>query len=131
MQKILKSSPAFTLIEIIAVLVILGIVSVYALNKFSTGSVDSVVDTSVIKDVVRQTQMRAMADIPNAAWTIAVNGPNKTVLIQQSGSTKQSYTLNSYSGVFLISFDNMGKPTVTITSGALPFTIDSVTGFVQ
>lgn len=131
MQNNIKSQNAFTLVEVIVVLIVLGMLVAYAVSKFSTGSVDTVVDASVIKDVVRQAQMRAMADISGAGWAVSVNGPSNTAVIQKSGVTKQTSTTKSYSGSFVINFDNMGVPTITITSGSLPFTIDSVTGFVE
>jgi len=137
MLRIHSSHDGFTLVEVVAVLLVIGILAAYATSKFNTGNVDSVVDQSVIKDVARQTQMRAMADIPGAGWSISVDGPNKTVLIRKNGTTIQSYSTNSYTGAFVISFDNMGQPTVSITSGVLPFTfingnyIDPVTGYIE
>lgn len=131
MLKTLKSNKAFTLVEVIAVLVVLGILAVYASSKFNTGNVDNVVDESVIKDVVRQTQMRAMADIPGAGWKISINGSTGTCLIQKNNITKQTYTIKTNPGSFVISFDNMGQPAVSIASGSLPFTIDPVTGYVE
>jgi prepilin-type N-terminal cleavage/methylation domain-containing protein len=131
MRKNFNSQQAFTLIEVIVVLVVLGFLVAYAINKFTIGNVDNAVDESVIKDVVRQAQMRAMADISGAGWSVSISGPSKTAIIQKSGVTKQTYTIKTYSGVFSISFDNMGVPTTTITSGSLPFAIDPVTGFVE
>lgn len=97
MRKFFNSQQAFTLIEVIVVLVVLGFLVAYAINKFTIGNVDNAVDESVIKDVVRQAQMRAMADISGAGWSVSVSGPSKTAIIQKSGVTKQTYTIKTYS----------------------------------
>lgn len=115
------------MIEVVAVLILLGILSVFVISKYTTQGTDNVVDKSILKDAIRQTQMRAMSDLSTAKWNISV--ANKQATVKKDTTAIQSYELNSYSGTFSIAFDQFGKPT---SVPALPYSMsmDSETGFI-
>lgn len=117
----------FTLLEIIVSLIIFGVISVVIISKNSAQGVEDVVDTSVLKDALRQTIMRAMSDISTAKWNIVVS--NKTILVKKDTTTISTYTLQKYSGSFSMSFNQLGQPQSTL---ALPYSIsiDPETGFI-
>jgi prepilin-type N-terminal cleavage/methylation domain-containing protein len=125
-----KKNPGFTLIEFIAVLIILGIVAAVAISKYSDQNAPNRVDTDVIKDVIRKTQMRAMADLSNANWNISASGT--TVSIYKDTTLSSTTSLNNtLASPFTIYFNNLGG--VSSSTGSLPYsiTIDTETGFVQ
>ena len=56
----MRKSSGFTLIEAVAVLIVLGILAVIVITKYTAQGTESAVDASILKDAIRQTQMRAM-----------------------------------------------------------------------
>lgn len=123
----MKFNKGFTLLEIIVSLIILGVIAVAIVPKNTTQGVGDVVDASVLKYALRQTIMRAMSDISTANWNIVVS--NKNIFVKKDMTTTSTYTLQTYSGSFSISFNNLGQPQST---PALPYSIaiDSETGFI-
>jgi len=123
----MRKRSGFTLIEAVAVLIVLGILTVIVMTRYTGQGTESAVDASILKDAIRQTQMRAMSDLPDANWNISVAGKQAT--IKKDATTVTSYDLSSYSGTFSIAFDEFGKPT---SVPALPYsiTMDAVTGFI-
>lgn len=117
----------FTLLEVIATLVLLGILSIFVISSYNAPDVDTIVDESILKSAIRQTIMRAMSDLSTANWNIVV--ANRTAQVKKDTTIMSSYNLQKYSGSFTISFNNLGQPQ---SSPALPYsiTIESETGFV-
>ncbi|MBU0544134.1 MAG: type II secretion system GspH family protein [Proteobacteria bacterium] len=75
MKEILKAgdSRGFTLIEIIAVLVVLSVLSAFVVNRIiSTASTDRIVQESAIKSHIRYAQATAMKQ--GTIWGIKCNG---------------------------------------------------------
>lgn len=122
-----KNSFGFTLIELVACLVILGIVSIFVMPKYSDQGVNDIVDKGILKDSIRQTIMRSMSDLSGANWNI--NVASKVAQVRKNTNVISSYNLTSYSGSFNIYFNNLGQPQSTPT---LPYsiTIESETGYV-
>ena len=138
-----RNAHGFTLIEIIAVLVIIGIMSAVAITIFS--SLDKYKLTSeveILKTHLRYAQSRAMSD--TVSWGIYFSGgPHYT--LQRNGDpisypslpNENSNTHNlqggfSVSGLPVI-FDNFGSPGVAdidITVGTRLFTVTANTGFI-
>ena len=122
-----KNNKGFTILELVACLVLLGILSIFVISKYTDTGVDDVVDESVIKDALRQTIIRAMSDLSTANWNIYV--ASKNIQVRKDTTVISSYDLTSYSGSFSIYFNNLGQPQSTPT---LPYsiTIESETGYV-
>lgn len=119
----------FTLLEVVATLVLLGVLAVVAVSKYSTSTAGTRADTDVIKDLIRETQMRAMVDLPAANWNIGASGT--TVCIYKDTTLSRTITLNNtLANQFRIYFNNFGG--VSSSTGALPssVTICAETGFV-
>lgn len=118
----------FTLLEIIAALVIIGILATVAITKLNDNEVESMADTAIIKSSLRQTIMRAMSDVSTANWNISVS--NKIISIKKDTTPIVSHDLQEYEGTFTINFNELGQPQ---SSPILPYsiTIDSETGYVQ
>ncbi len=123
-----KRNIGFTLIELVACLALLGILSIIIISKYSDPGTNDVVDESVLKVALRQTIIRAMSDISAANWNI--NVANKVVQVRKDTTVIASYNLSSYSSSFSIAFNNFGQPQ---SSPTLPYsiTIDTETGYVQ
>lgn len=67
----------FTLVEIIAAVVLLGILAAVAVSMYDDGNADAVAEAETFKSHLRYAQIRAMGDI--YPWTIAVGGSGYTL----------------------------------------------------
>nr|WP_211922121.1 prepilin-type N-terminal cleavage/methylation domain-containing protein [Desulfolutivibrio sulfodismutans] len=136
----------FTLLEVVAVLVLLGILASVAVARFADTNAETVAEAEIFKSHLRYAQLRAMGDI--YPWTVTVGGGSYTlsttnpsvgapVLPGESGAT-HSYDggVTATAGTF--TFNWRGQPT---TGGGTSVTFDgdpdvtvtvlSETGFAQ
>lgn len=151
----LLSDQGFTLLEAIAVLVIIGIITAVGVGRFYTTDADLTSRTEVLKTHLRYTQARAMNS--NAVWYIQFT-TTSTYSLFKDGAAKQligeegtivtlpSGLSVSYGGSSIVSFDSMGRPctdaaaqaqqtadrtlTVSSGSGSKSVTITKNTGFI-
>ena len=126
-----KDSPGFTMIEVIAVLVILGIISAVVIAKVSSViaqyNLDSEAD--VIKGHLRYAQALSMNSTVNwgitfssGSYTIFTN-PSSTVALPGTSNTAAPATANLPSGMTIstgtVSFDSWGTPYTDIHATSL------------
>jgi MSHA pilin protein MshC len=136
----------FTLIEIIATLVVLGILASVATVIFSSMDDEKLAtEVEILKSHLRYAQSRAMID--TVSWGIAISGNSYT--LQRGGITStsslpndDSSTHNLQGGVTAsgssVAFDNFGSPgsggiNITLSAGddSRTITITKNTGFIQ
>lgn len=135
----------FTLIEIIAVLLLIGIVSAVVVSRSLDNNAEIVGETEVIKGHLRFAQTRAMNS--DQTWGIRFTGGTVTLLengvasaISLPGQNISSYTLvkgSAASSTNPVVFDEWGSPgsdvitvTVSIGSDSRSFGITPLTGFI-
>ena len=136
----------FTLIEVVAVLLILGIVAaVVAVRMSDTSAYDLASQVEVVKNHLRYAQIRAMNT--DTVWGINFTGPttyylfkgaDTKVLLPGEDSTiinlaakKSGLTITS--GAQTITFDAYGSPgsaTITIATSGGTITVTQNTGFI-
>ena len=144
-----------TVLEVIAVLIILSILTAIVVNRMSGNTAELLSQTEVIKSRLRYTQSRAMDS--NMVWGICFN--NNSYSLFKNGNTADKVALPGEAsndvilpsgisvGTLIVSFDSWGKPytdaqaltaqvgtrTVTVSSGAesVSINITQNTGFIQ
>jgi len=159
MVLLFRDKKGFTFIEVVAVLIIMGILGAVAATRMSNNEFDLVAQIESIKSHVRYAQIRAMGSDTNtgsnATWGIRTNdGGTSYWLYDQDGNpatlpgaggtiiTLASIGLNSMTP-FNLSFNDWGEPfnngtalaadlPITVTDGSdnKQFTITAVTGFI-
>lgn len=85
----------FTLLEIVAVLLLIGVLTIVAVNRISNDT-DAIVEADALRSALRYAQSRAMADVytwgvafSSGSYQVFGNNPNVTaVLPGQGGSTR-------------------------------------------
>lgn len=138
----------FTLIEVVAVLLIVGIISAIAIAKMTdTSTYDLASQMEVVKAHLRLAQSRAMGS--SSLWGINFATSTTYYLFQGNGSTtpvqflgEDNATVNlatKRSGLSIssapqrITFDAYGSPgttTVTVTTNGGNITVTKNTGFI-
>jgi len=114
-----RRSRGFSLIEIVAVLVLIGIVAVVALNKSDNSGIQAFAEADALRAALRYAQARAMADV--YTWGISLSGSSyqlvednpsvaNVVLPGQTSATRTLPAGVSLSGDTLILFDWRGRP---------------------
>jgi MSHA pilin protein MshC len=153
-KKTFLNNRAFTLIEVVAVLVVLGIVAAVAVSRGFNMDADKISDLEKVKSHLRYAQSKSMAD--NAVnWGIQFSGAtyflfrdmdnnglvaaNEKVVLPGEPSTDAALATLTATGV--VSFNWWGAPysdvgcTAAFTSGTFALgstsiSITSVTGFI-
>jgi len=137
-----SKNSGFTLIEVVAVLVIIGIVSaVVAVRMSDTSTYDLASQVEVVKTHLRYAQIRAMNT--DTVWGISFSGPTPTTyyLFQGVGSTtpvllpgednatvslaakKSKLTITPPAGG-VVAFDSYGSPSTVTGTTLVPLTAD-------
>lgn len=136
----------FTLIEVIAVLIIVGIVSAVAISRgVSATSFSLASETQILKTNLRYAQAKALSDetswglaFTGATYTLQNNGANSSnVLPGESLATHTMPAGVTCTGAATVTFDNWGSPgtttqTITLSGGGdtNTITITRETGFI-
>jgi len=142
------------MIEIIAVLLLMAIVSAVVINRYMVSDTDLITRTEVIKAHIRYAQSRALNT--NVIWGIRLaetqyglfKNDGTVSMVKLPGEDSTAITMPAGTSVTtgIISFDDWGKPytdatatnaqsgdlTITITgsSGTRTFVITQNTGFI-
>jgi hypothetical protein len=141
-RKILKAEKGFTFLEIIAILIIIGIISAIAISRISsTAAYGKIGEFDKVESHLRYAQSRAIRT--DANWGINFSNGSTYWLFQTVSTNKvniageaQSITLSNLSitsAPQIITFDRFGSPvagaTTVITSGG-SIIIAANTGFI-
>jgi MSHA pilin protein MshC len=150
----------FTLVELVLVIVILGVIAVYAAPRFNRDAFDAAAAADELTEAIRYTQEMAMThsgydedgdgNLDNYRITISASGYTVTLVDSNSSSnvrnpvTKGASYTESWSGISLsptttINFDSRGRPdlgadaTITLTAGGDTETVvvEQTTGFAR
>jgi len=139
----LGNNRGFTLIEIIAVLVIIAIISAVVISRgTATDEAKLQAEIDTLKGHLRYAQYLAMNDIPPTQWGINV-GTGSYALIRNPTTTplpnlpNESSATHSFSPItatdWTVLFDEWGSPTITNSPniGGKSITITPNTGFIE
>jgi MSHA pilin protein MshC len=139
----------FTLIEVIAVLIIFGILAAVAVSRVMSNQNDLILQADIVKSHLRFAQLKALADesTSTSTWGIAFTGTSYT--LQNNGVTATTSNLPGEDGKIhtfpssvtignaTVTFDSWGSPgpanvTVTLTQDGVPktITITNNTGYI-
>jgi MSHA pilin protein MshC len=139
----------FTLIEAIAVLIILGIVSAMAISRgMATDEVQLQSEVNTFKGHLRFAQYKALNDLPGVKWGINVAGSSYDLVKYDPGSNTTHASLpgetsvtHTFAGGITatvtgsnpILFDEWGSPgttAITVNVGSKTINITPYTGFI-
>jgi prepilin-type N-terminal cleavage/methylation domain-containing protein len=147
----LRNSKGFTMIEIIAVLVVLSIVTAMVISRgIATEEVKWQAEMDTMKGHLRFAQYRAMNDLPGIKWGINVAGASYTLVRMDTsdntttnplylpGESSATHTFAggvtaTVTGNNPILFDEWGSQGImaeTVSLGSKNITITASTGFI-
>jgi prepilin-type N-terminal cleavage/methylation domain-containing protein len=145
----LRNSRGFTLMELIAVLIIIGIVSAIAITRSTiTDDVQLQSEVDTLKGHLRFAQYKALNDLPGTRWGINVAGSSYDLVKYDPGSNTTNVWLPGDSSVTHtfaggvtaavtgsnpVLFDEWGSPgasATSVTMGSKTITITPNTGFI-
>ena len=112
----------FSLIEIIAVLVLLGLLALAVINRPGTKGVQAITEADALRAALRYAQSRAMADV--YTWGISISAGSyqlvednpsvaNAILPGQSSASRNMPAGVTLSGANLVLFDSRGQPVTT------------------
>jgi MSHA pilin protein MshC len=145
-----SDNKGFTLIEVIAVLIILGILVAIAVSRVGSNQNDLIPQADTVKSHLRFAQLKALADEStwNSTWGIAFTGDSYTLQnnggtasINLPGENGKIHTFPSGSGITVtsttVTFDSWGSPAtdidITVTQGGASkrFRVHANTGYIE
>jgi MSHA pilin protein MshC len=148
MKKRWKNNSGFTLIEVIAVLIILAIVSAVAISRgMDTQAVKLQTEVDTLKGHLRYAQYLGMNDIAPTKWGIQISGQSYTLVRNANGdgaTFNSPYNLPGDSSathnmapfaatVVNVLFDEWGSPgtaNINVALGGQTIEIKAETGFI-
>jgi prepilin-type N-terminal cleavage/methylation domain-containing protein len=139
----------FTLIEVIAVLIILGIIAAVAVSRVGSNQNDLIPQADIVKTHLRFAQLKALADdsTSTSTWGIAFSGSSYT--LQNNGAPASINLPGASDGTIhrfppgvtaagtTVTFDSWGNPgaeiTITLSQGGVSkaFKVNNITGYIQ
>ena len=141
------NSNGFTMMEIVAVLIVLGIIAAVAISRgLSVNDVTAQSELETLKGHLRFAQSRAMNEISPTKWGIQVDGSSYTLVRNLSGdnttfdsplflpgeSSATHTTTISGAGSGTVLFDDWGSPSATaVTFVGRSISITPNTGFIE
>lgn len=153
--KTIDGNKGFTIIEIIAVLIIIGILSVIVMMRGSgTEEAQLQAEVDTLKSHLRYAQYRAMNDIPPIKWGIQISGSSYSLVRNQNGdgtsfdspfilpgesSATHTFGAPVTATAINILFDEWGSPynaatklsaNATISMGSKSIIVTAATGFI-
>jgi type II secretory pathway pseudopilin PulG len=142
-RKILKMEKGFTVIEIIAIFVIVGIVSAVAISRInSTADYGRIVEFDKVKSHLRYAQSRAIRtnsnwginfSTSNTYWLFQTVSTNKILFVGEASNSVTLSKLSITSALPTITFDSFGSPgaaDVIVTTSGGNITVTANTGFI-
>jgi MSHA pilin protein MshC len=148
MRDRLKNDKGFTLIEVIAVLIILAIVAAVVISRgTATDAANLQAEVNTLKGHLRYAQCLAMNDIYPTKWGIQIGGSSYTLIRNSTGNgttfdnpfslPNESSATHSFAPITatpaVVLFDEWGSPVTTtlFSIGGQSITITPTTGFIQ
>ena len=138
-KKFGSRSHGFTVIEIIAVLVILGIMTALAVSRFTDIRAADVAAANSLKAHLRYAQLRAMGDL--VPWGIRLEGNSYTLLRDgapapvnlpgENSRTKGNVSVGTGTVMFEPAFGRPDPDGVTIFLGGSSVVVAAGTGFMK
>jgi MSHA pilin protein MshC len=156
MRHRIKNNKGFTLIEVVAVLIILGILSAVAISRgIDTREVELQAEVDTLKAHLRYAQYLALNDISPVKWGIQISGPTYTLVRNSNGDgatfdnpynlpgeSSQTHSIAPFTATTInLLFDEWGSPyntaakltanqTIALNPGSQSFTITPETGYI-
>ncbi|MDP2644188.1 MAG: type II secretion system protein [Dehalococcoidia bacterium] len=154
MKPLLRNQRGFTLLEIIAVLLVMGIISAVAVARYSSTNSELTSQTDLVRTRLRYAQLQAFNS--NVVWGINFSATSyslfkngntsDTARLPGEGSTVVTLPAGISISTGIVSFDSWGTPytdgpaasiqsgarslTVTAAGGSKTITITPNTGFI-
>ncbi|MFW6011015.1 MAG: pilus assembly FimT family protein [Desulfosalsimonas sp.] len=149
------SGSGFTILELVAVLLILGIITAVAISKYSDTNTTDIAAANTFKSHLRYAHLRAMGDtvswgieIETTAYTLQKNGSKAQVNLPGEDSAKRTLegttispkidtdkdpvtvTFDRGRGIPIFTTDENGDPINEFEVGSETITITEFTGFI-
>jgi len=118
-----RQGGGFTFVEVLAVLVVMGILAAIAFSRYSSGNASAVAEAEIFKSCLRYAQVRAMGDISTWGIEVAANGTSYTLVTDNTtvnpilpgvgGATRTLPTGVTATASAKVYFDSRGQPVST------------------